>query len=174
MTTNRNPGALLYAAHLSLAGALAGSPELRRELYDFHSEPGRGGGSIQQVLWDNLHAEAAMCIWEAIIEAQLAWWDRYRQMPKTDTPEWALEMMDAQDGEGSYGMRHVARHLAFEIEALWLTIAEVAGPKGKDFDFSFCPWVIQWVDWSAIGSDQIAHLKPGTAEAAMHWVLADE
>jgi hypothetical protein len=174
MTTYRNPGALLYRAHLSLAGAQAGSPELRRELYDFHTDEGKGGGNVERVLWDNLHAEAAQCLNEAIIDAEITWWDSLTEALKPGTPQWVIDMMGVRDWSGSYGMRYTMRHLAFEVQAVWLTIQEQAFAVSLDFDFRFCPWVIQWVDWKAIGSDQIAHLKPGVAEAAQKWVAGDE
>ncbi|UFX42082.1 hypothetical protein HAP47_0022745 [Bradyrhizobium sp. 41S5] len=92
-----------------------------------------------------LIAEAALCLWEACIDASNPEW-------RNDRPaeiKAAAELVDQyRDGWGAYEMRHIMIRLAPDCETVWQSLTDSERDQVQ-FDWDFCPaFVLAGLNWS--------------------------
>lgn len=124
-----------------------------------------------ETTWDNLTCETALCVWEAMLDIR----DRFTDGngATADAPSYVADMEAAWSGNGAFGMRCVARYLALELEEIWSGVPEDTR-DGITFDWEFVPMMLEFVDWSGIGSDQRGHFLPDAAAQALAYCEAEQ
>lgn len=92
---------------------------------------------------ETLRMEAALCIWEAMLEA--------REESKLVAPTWQTELEHAFRGRGSVEMRHVAIALSDDALRTFELIGSHEGAEELDlipYDWEFIPAFVALVDWT--------------------------
>lgn len=81
------------------------------------------------ILHTNLDAEAALCVWEFMLEVKAL----------SKAPEWAQSMLDLWDSMGTVHMRHIALDLGRSVNAVWQSMTEEERESVVPYDWEFCP-----------------------------------
>lgn len=118
--------------------------------------------------WDYGQLETAMCLYEAMGWGRDTWSEKGDIKP--DAPQWAVDLDRTWDNNGSFGMMHIAAHLAFPVSDLWAALDEGEDlTDGLSFDCEFMPEMLEHIEWSKIDGHQIGTLKPNALESMKAW-----
>lgn len=99
-----------------------------------------------------LIAEAAMCIWEHMLEQRPAFRIKARRSDVADKTLWFHQMDRLWFDHGTVEMRHYAYRLALSA----LEVFEELGFEGAEdlnlipYDWEFIPTVVRHADWSSL------------------------
>lgn len=127
---------------------------------------------MNETVWNELACEAALCVWEAMLDARAQYCHGDAGKP-SERPAWAAAMGEAWQFNGSFGMRSVARHAALAIEDVWAALGDGL-TDGIAFDFEYCPVMLAQIDWQGIGTDQRGRLLLGAEAAARAFCEAEQ
>ena len=118
-----------------------------KDLYNSFGEP-----ASQSAGYDFGDVEAALCVWEAILEAQLP----------TCQGDLADRLREQFDGLGTGEMRSHAIAIAMWAQKVW-SAAFGADPEtwdGIQFDWEFIPTVLRLVRWGSHGTSSLPDGDP--------------
>jgi len=100
---------------------------------------------------DTLRMEAALCIWEAMIEA--------RMKDAREAPNWTDDLNDRFAENGTVQMRHTAIALADKALETFDLIGGADGAEALElipYDWEFVPAFVARVDWADCTADPAA------------------
>lgn len=105
----------------------------------------------------DLHMEAALCLWEAMLDINMRGWERD---PENDHRNTSLEPLIANHASlyrtwvnvGTVEMRHMAVHLADFLLQTWDALTEDEQQDLIPYDWEFVPAFLAQIEWDDGGS----------------------
>ncbi|MBD9511935.1 hypothetical protein IB265_34870 [Ensifer sp. ENS10] len=105
--------------------------------------------------YTHLQVEAALCLWEAMLEANTRGWSRDPENERRDTtlgplPDRAASFYQTWRNVGAVAMRHMAIHLAEHLCDTWDAMTQAEQEECIPYDWEFAPaflGVIEWDQW---------------------------
>ncbi|MEY9719258.1 hypothetical protein ABIA22_001748 [Sinorhizobium fredii] len=107
--------------------------------------------------YTHLHMEAALCLWEAMLDVNMRGWARdpenldYQTRPEPLTGN-AADLYAAWQRVGTVEMRHAAIHLADFMLKTWDAMTEDEREECIPYDWEFAPAFLAVVEWHRDGS----------------------
>lgn len=101
-----------------------------------------------------LRMEAALCIWEAMLDARFP-----GEPAEGEAPIWANVMDETWVARGTVEMRHTAIDLADKALEVFDLIGGIEGAEALDlipYDWEFMPAFVALVDWTDCTADPAA------------------
>ncbi|MDX0893661.1 hypothetical protein GOE07_22475 [Sinorhizobium medicae] len=122
--------------------------------------------------YSHLHVEAALCLWEAMCEANQRGWERdpenerrkKRLKPLTGN---AAAFYETWRNVGAIAMRHMAIYLADDMLKTWDSMTEAEQEELFPYDWEFAPAFLAIIQWDRWGTPVLPNTPREMAKAVL-------
>lgn len=108
---------------------------------------------------ETLRMEAALCIWEAMLEARTTIPTTGKRPSEDFAAQWIVDLDDSWEARGAVEMRHLAIYFADLALETFDLIGGHEGAEALDltpYDWEFVPAFVARVDWTDCTADPAA------------------